>query len=188
MADTSEGLAESLATNIWWQRKKQVEEQFFREVSEATYNKWFVNPTDDGSPYLDEVRHGGFFRTSDDGIHYYMLKRKYYSSYKKDGHFYPRKKSMEKSVRLATSLMQYDADSKVRKMKTMYGMNVYLSYQRTPANFSDTKYGYKFSEGVVDESFTTKSGRMSNLDKLIVESVRQWSLDNNLTCTIEYRE
>ena len=189
MEKTTPELIESLATNIWWQRKKQVEEQFFREVSEATYNKWFVEPYgDSGEPYLDAAKHGGFFRTSDDEVHYYMLKRKYYSSYKVGNRYYPRKKSMEKSVKVAKSLMQYDADSHVRKIRTAYGMDVYLSYQRTPADFSETKYGYKFLEGNVDDSFTEVAGRMSSLDRLIIESVRQWSLDNGLTCTVEYRE
>ena len=181
-------LAESLATNIWWLRRKQVEEKFFREVSESTYNKWFVNPQEDGEPYLDEAKHGGFFRTEEDEIHYYMLKRKYYSSYKKDHHFYPRKKSMEKSVKMARNMMRYNVKSNILRMRTVHGMDLHLIYDRMPADFSDTKYAYKFAEGIVDESFTEKSGRMSSLDRLIVESVRQWSLDNDLKCIIEYRE
>jgi len=168
--------AESLATVLMQRRRDEVFLEYFREVSMETYEKWFFPYGRAKRPYLDREKHGGFVLSDPDATrHFYMLKRKYYSMRKKGRRFYPSRRDMSKATRMALRAMGRAAKTKTYKSKTEFGCDVIVSYEHPAAEYKGSYTAIVGRNGIYASEFKEKNGKMSMLDKAILEAIADWA-------------
>lgn len=178
MEITSEQLKD-LALEIAEQRALELEDEFYQEVTRATFQKWFEDSSGQKGPYLKK---GAYFR----GEKYFMLRRSK-APYKKSskGKYKPYRKEYYRQYALAEKLMNMGVDSqrvitkdgKTVKLKLGYSGNVPKEYRGSYAEYEeqDAQGGH----------YIVKNGKMSSLDRLIVRAAHEWADRQGLRINIE---
>lgn len=170
----SESEIELLAEILISERSKEIEGQYFSEVNQKIYQKYFGHGPKGQAPYLDEYRHGGRIIEDEDGTyHFYMISRKLYKMRKKGKHFRPDRKQMSQAVREAYSLSMNMIDADVAKSSDGKTMSVRLYYKNLPPEYkgSYSAKGYYHDKWISED----KQGKMSSLDRLICKAIGKWS-------------
>lgn len=181
----------SLATTIANARQREVDDEFYRDVSAKTYHKWFEEPHGkSGKPRLSV---GGYSVMSDGKMRYRMLKRQHYSMKrvgKKSVRYVPVKSAVRQSASLAERLMnvsvKYDVDI-VRENPS--AVTITMLYDKPVADYGNASAFYdRIDNGNVVVSSSRKGGRTSSVDRLIRNAIREWAAANQISCTIDNME
>lgn len=191
--------AEKIADTIRKERLSELDEEYYEEVSQKVYDKWYGKGTKGGKPYLDPSKHGGYTQLEErEGFQtktYYMLKRKYYSMRKKKvGNKYkfkPDKKMLSSTYKEMKSYEEHVEEKNVKVYKSgRVSVTIALPYKDTMAKqyhnalvaeFLQTSTGSKYWEFY-------KTGKQSQLDKLIMKSIGKWASKNGITCKVTMKE
>ena len=183
----------SLTDTIVLERQLEVDEEFYRDVTERTYDKWFVEPYGkSGKPRLTEGKHGGYMDVySGPKPRYRMLKRKYYSMKRvnKGGRVYyvPVKSSMERSAQLADKLMRISTKYNVDVTKeSPSAVTIRMTYDKPIPDYGKASAFYdRIDAGNLVLSSSRRGGRYSPVDRLIRRAIQKWAATNQITCIID---
>jgi hypothetical protein len=171
MAVSSDSL-ERLADKIGYNYAEKVHDAYFQETTEKTYRKWFDKNGGKRSK-LDPYKHSGDITIGPDGkAHYWALKRKYYHVRKKGKHFVPNKMEMAAAVRQAYKTMNAFS-AKMSKTKTGFGIEMKMAVDPNVRMY-EYKGSYKATLSDGKEEFDYKKGKVNQLDRLLLNSLREW--------------
>ena len=174
----------ALADEIAEQRAEELEQEFYEQVTEKTFRKWFEATAGHKEPYF---KRGAYFR----GSKFFMIKRSRVP-YKKVGkhHFKPSRKEYYRQYDLAEKLMQMGLssqktitdDGKTLKMKLGYSDKIPSEYKGT--------YSEQYANAGQNGINVVKNGKMSSLDMLIIRAVHEWANKQGLKIAIDsiYKE
>ena len=187
--------AERLADVIRKERLDEIQEEYYEEVSENVYNKWYGRGKNGGRPYLDPSKHGGYWQWEErDGIQtkaYYMLRRKYYSMRKKKSgkhyRFKPDKKMLAETYREMSKLKTHVDEKNVRIYKSgSASVTIALPYKNTVPQYSHSMVVAEFVQTSARSKYWEfyKKGKQSKIDKLIMKSIGIWAQKNGVTCKV----
>lgn len=175
-------LAKALADKIIEKRRAQVDAEFYHEVTKKTYDKWFVKGWEGKKqPFLKPGLHGGYVVGVGKGARYHMLQPKYYSYKKVEHRLLPNRKDMADAVSKADFLSSFVVKSNPKTEKTPGGIDVTMHYDRAPIEYG-SRYG-TIARGITLQDY--KYGKMSTLDKLLMDSISEWAKENGLEVDID---
>jgi len=179
--ERNEFLVKSLAKCISKIREDEVMEQFYEEVTEKTFGKYFSYRPDQygvlSKPYL-VYGQGGMER---DG-RYYMLKRKMLGLRKAGHKFVPSRSESKKNASFAKRLMDVGDNAKPHVTKTSYGIDLDIEYTKEQRNYGTQVIGAVDEFGPLKARMT--KGALSSVDRLIIRGIEEWATSNGLK--IEY--
>lgn len=182
MAVSSDSL-ERLADKIGGNYAEKVHDAYFQETTEKTYRKWFDKNGHKRSK-LDPYKHSGDITIGPDGkAHYWALRRKYYHVRKKGKHFVPNKMEMASAVRQAYRTMNAFS-AKMRKTKTGAGVEIKMSVDPNVRMY-EYKGTYEATLAHGEETFSYKKGKINQLDRILLNSLREWGNDEGYTIVVE---
>lgn len=176
-----------LAQFITEERLNDIENEFYVEVTKATFDKWY-RANGIRKPRLQEGRHGGYVKTDSEGNrHYMMLRRSKYTGRmvgKRKKRFSPDRGSMSSAVRRANRLMYLGRRGNVRIERGTGDVIVYLNYDRLPAEHKGVYVDHS-GDTEWERRYILKDGKMSELDRLIIRAIYRWGQSQGVLFDIE---
>ena len=183
--------AELLAEAIHNERIAEIKDEFYQEVSEKTYQKYYGH-NGSQNPYLSESKHGGYwFEDTNGEKHYYMLRRKYYSMKKKKYKsgkvvYRPDRAEMASRYKEAKRYLSLAEKQGIAIYKDWTNIVVKLPYGKMPSEYAHSRITSTYQYGVDKGLYTVqKSGKMNSVDRLILRSIQKWCTKNGITCVID---
>ena len=163
MADGTDTYATSLAERIERNRREQIENDFYKEISYKTYRYYFEERKANGETRLNWYEHGGNRAFIGDRMHYYMLRWKHANIGKSDWMYGA--DAAKRSAEIARDMMYSSIDTEIISAKIstgeVSGVELRLRYnKRVPSEYGGSYYYKRFSSGEEDSEGSVEIGRM----------------------------
>lgn len=152
------GRAEQLAELMAMERRIQIEQEFYEEVTEKEYNAWYAK-----NGGRKQAGKAGFSVYDGEMFRYYMISK---AKRAKGG--------MTKQAVLAHRLMRFSKGSNVVVTDEGKQALVRMVYENMPYEYKKTTFAEVYGDTDEERHYVLKSGRMSKLDKLIISSIKRW--------------
>lgn len=172
-----------LAKYILQERRKEIESEFYTEVTKKEFDYWFESHGG-SKPKLDMAKHGGYVVREEgaDETRYMMLKRSKYTGHtvgRVRPRFVPNRKSMSDSVRLANKLMNYGKQDAIKVYKNGKETKVSILYYSYPAEYKGTFVSMS-GDTAEERRYEFKQGNIPYPDKMVIRAILRWANDNGL--------